>query len=101
MPTTRHPSRRSPQPEGSRNSPTQLDQPERARRGSPLVALSFLYRLVQRVLEVVRVHRWMPRPRTRRSWYSAISWPYSAARSTVLVSPGPIVHLSLIHISEP
>src|ERR1017187_2733860 len=36
----------------------------------------------------------MPQPRTRRSWYSAISWPYSAARSTVLVSPGPIVHSS-------
>src|ERR1035437_596220 len=36
----------------------------------------------------------MPQPRTRRAWDSAISWPYSAARSTVLVSPGPIVHSS-------
>ena len=43
--------------EGSKYSPTGLDQPERARQGSHLMALSFLYRLVRRVFEVVRVHR--------------------------------------------
>jgi rod shape-determining protein MreB len=43
--------------EGSRNSPTALDQPERTRQGSPSVALSFLFRLVRRVLDAVRVHR--------------------------------------------
>src|SRR5450759_3768427 len=43
--------------EGSRNSPTWLDQPKPAQRSSPSMALSFLYRLIRRVIEVVRVHR--------------------------------------------
>jgi hypothetical protein len=45
------------EPEGSRNSLTQLDQPKLAQRSSPSMALSFLYRLVRRVFEAVRVHR--------------------------------------------
>jgi hypothetical protein len=44
-------------PEGSRNSSTRLDQPKLAQRSSPSLALSFLYRLVRRVIEAVRVHR--------------------------------------------
>src|ERR1035437_3739314 len=46
-----------PLPEGSRNSSTRLDQPQQARRGLLVVALSFLYRLVRRVFEAARVHR--------------------------------------------
>src|ERR1019366_9182087 len=34
-----------------------LDQPKPAQRSSPSMALSFLYRLVRRVFEAVRVHR--------------------------------------------
>src|ERR1035437_195349 len=48
---------RSYEPEGSRNSSTRLDQPKPAQRSSPSMALSFLYRLVRRVFEAVRVHR--------------------------------------------
>src|ERR1035437_9324847 len=44
-------------PEGSRNSSTRLDQPQQARRGLLVVALSFLYRLVRRVFEAARVQR--------------------------------------------
>src|SRR5664280_2646958 len=44
-------------PEGSGNSPTRLEQPERARRGLSFVALSFLFRLARRVLDLIRVHR--------------------------------------------
>ena len=44
-------------PEGSRNSSTRIDQPKLAQRSSPSMALSFLYRLVRRVFEAVRVHR--------------------------------------------
>src|ERR1035437_7955257 len=48
---------RSYEPEGSRNSSTRLDQPKPAQRSSPSMALSFLYRLVRRVFEVLRVLR--------------------------------------------
>ena len=42
---------------GSIYSPTGPDQEQRARRRSASVGLSFLYRLVGRVLEMLRVHR--------------------------------------------
>src|ERR1035437_5193157 len=46
-----------PLPEGSINSPTWLDHAKLTRRRSSYMALSFLYRLVRRVFEAVRVYR--------------------------------------------
>jgi hypothetical protein len=54
------------------------------------VALSFLYRLVNRVLTWSGSITWTRTPRTRKSSYCAISWPCCAAKSPVPASPGPI-----------
>ena len=52
------------------------------------MALSFVYRLVSRVLRLVRLHGWTPLPRTPRSWSSVTSWRSFAARSPDPGSPG-------------
>lgn len=50
--------------------------------------LSFVYRLVRRVIEVLSVHRMDAVARTQRSWCSVTRWRSFAARSPGLGSPG-------------